>query len=137
MVAGLVVMLAVNRLLLARELAPLERAAAAMRRADPLAPGQRVLTPGHPSEASDLAVALNAMAGRLENERRDSTRRVLGAQEGERVRIARELHDEVGQQPTALLRRTGVARRRAPRGARPALGGAGRPGAPERVGRAV
>ena len=36
-VGGLVVMLAVNRLLLARELAPLERVTAAMRRADPLA----------------------------------------------------------------------------------------------------
>src|SRR5215207_6867944 len=68
---SLLVMLAVNRLLLARELAPLERVAAAMRRADPLA-RERVDVPDRPSEASDLAVAFNAMAERLEDERRDS-----------------------------------------------------------------
>jgi two-component system sensor histidine kinase UhpB len=41
---SLLVMLAVNRLLLARELAPLERVTAAMRRADPLA-RERVSVP--------------------------------------------------------------------------------------------
>jgi two-component system sensor histidine kinase UhpB len=63
-VGSLVVMLAVNRLLLARELAPLERVTAAMRRADPLA-RERVSVPDRPSEASELAVAFNAMAERL------------------------------------------------------------------------
>jgi two-component system sensor histidine kinase UhpB len=109
-VGSLVVMLAVNRVLLARELAPLERVTAAMRRADPLA-RERVSVPERPSEASELAVAFNAMAERLEDERRDSTRRALSAQEGERLRIARELHDEIGQRLTALLLRLTSARR--------------------------
>jgi two-component system, NarL family, sensor histidine kinase UhpB len=109
-VGSLAVMLTVNRLLLARELAPLERVTAAMRRADPLA-RERVSVPGGPSEASELAVAFNAMGERLEDERRDSTRRALSAQEGERLRIARELHDEIGQRLTALLLRLTSARR--------------------------
>jgi two-component system sensor histidine kinase UhpB len=113
LVAGLLAMLAINRVWLGRELAPLERVAAAMRRADPLAPGERVPVPGRASEASDLAIAFNAMAERLEDERRSSARRALGAQEGERLRIARELHDEIGQQLTALLLQLTSVRRHA------------------------
>jgi two-component system sensor histidine kinase UhpB len=113
LVVSLLVMVAVNRLLLVRELAPLERVTAAMRRTDPLTPGERVPVPERASEASDLAVAFNAMAERLEDERRNSMRRALGAQEGERLRIARELHAVVGQQLTALLLQLTSARRAA------------------------
>jgi two-component system sensor histidine kinase UhpB len=45
------------------------------------------------------------MLDRLEFERRDSARRALGAQEGERLRIARELHDEIGQVLAAVVLR--------------------------------
>ncbi|HEY1277976.1 MAG TPA: sensor histidine kinase [Thermoleophilaceae bacterium] len=110
-VIALLAMLAVNRVLLARELSPLERVTAAMRRADPLVPGERVELPARPSEARDLAVGFNAMAERLEDQRRDSARHALAAQEGERLRIAQELHDEVGQQLTALVLRLSRTRR--------------------------
>jgi two-component system sensor histidine kinase UhpB len=47
--------------------------------------------------------AFNQMLDRLESERHRSARRVLAAQEAERVGIARDLHDEVGQLLTGVL----------------------------------
>jgi two-component system sensor histidine kinase UhpB len=55
------------------------------------------------SEAGELALTFNEMLSRLEAERRDSSARVLRAQEDERLRIAQELHDQVGQELTAVL----------------------------------
>jgi two-component system sensor histidine kinase UhpB len=48
------------------------------------------------------------MLARLEAERREATGRVLAGQEAERLRIAQELHDQVGQELTAVL--LGLAR---------------------------
>ena len=45
------------------------------------------------------------MLDRLEAERRESSGRVMAAQEAERLRIARELHDELGQTLTAVALR--------------------------------
>jgi two-component system sensor histidine kinase UhpB len=102
-VAGLVVMLAVDLLLLRRSLGPLRRLARLMSEVDPQRPGRRAEGVEYTgSEVIDVAEAFNAMLDRLETERLASTRRALGAQEEERRWVARELHDEVGQTLTAV-----------------------------------
>jgi len=103
---GLILMLAVDLVLLRRAFGPLRRLAAVMGAVDPGQPGRRAEpSPGAGREVVALAEALNAMLDRLEDERRESGRRALAAQEGERARIARELHDEVGQTLTAVALR--------------------------------
>ena len=96
-------MLAIDVALLRRALRPLAALAAFARRVDPLAPGQRARLPAADPEVRDVAAAVDEMLDRLEAERRESARRALAAQESERVRIARELHDEVGQALTAVM----------------------------------
>ena len=52
---------------------------------------------------AETVAAFNQMLDRLEVERRESSRRALAAQEAERLRVARHLHDEVGQVLTGVL----------------------------------
>ena len=101
-VAGLAVTVAANALLLRRAVAPLERLAQRMDTVDLLRPGQR-LRVGRDDEVGRVVRAFNEMLDRLESERQRSARRVLAAQEAERVGIARDLHDEVGQLLTGVL----------------------------------
>ena len=114
LVGGLVAMLALFRVLLRRALDPLERLTMLMERVDPLTPGQRLDVDARDGEVAALTEAFNGMLDRLEGERRESARRALAAQEGERRRIARELHDEIGQVLTGLVLRSETLSRRAP-----------------------
>ena len=100
---GLVIIFLVNVAVLRRALSPLGRLRALMRTADPLRPGRRIPVYGDSAEVVELTEAFNEMLGRLERERRASSSRVLEALESERLRLARELHDEIGQCLTALL----------------------------------
>jgi two-component system sensor histidine kinase UhpB len=101
---ALVVMLAANLLLLRHALQPIERLVERMRKIDLLQPGQRIREQGS-VEVAELTRTFNEMLGRLETERRESSRRALRAQEAERRRIASGLHDEVGQVLTGVLLR--------------------------------
>ena len=102
LLAGLVVMLASNAVLLRLSMAPLDRLMGLMRSVDVLQPGRR-LDVGGSAEVAEVIAAFNATLDRLEDERRSSVRRVLSAQEAERRRIAGELHDQIGQNLTAVL----------------------------------
>jgi two-component system sensor histidine kinase UhpB len=66
------------------------------------------------SEVMELGSTFNEMLDRLEAERQESAGRALAAQEGERLRVAQELHDEIGQSLTAVLLDLARAERRAP-----------------------
>jgi len=99
---GLAVMTVVNTVLIRRAVTPLVRLTRLMGRIDPMRPGERVPLPEPRSESTLLAEAFNDMLDRLETERRESGMRALNEREGERRRIAAELHDQIGQTLTAL-----------------------------------
>jgi two-component system sensor histidine kinase UhpB len=102
LLAGVAVALAISLVLMRPAFRPFDELADHMRRHDPLVPGERVDIQGGP-KVTALAHAFNEMLDRLESERRESARGALMVQEGERQRVARELHDEVGQTLTGVM----------------------------------
>src|ERR1041385_8218686 len=102
LLVALVVMLTANLLLLRHTLAPIDRLVERMRTVDLMNPGHRLVERGG-VEVAALVRTYNQMLERLETERHESGRRALRAQEAERLRIARGLHDEIGQVLTGVL----------------------------------
>jgi two-component system, NarL family, sensor histidine kinase UhpB len=121
LVAGLSAMLVVNVMLTRRALVPLSRLSDLMERVDLLSPGQRIPIYPESTEVVRLTESFNAMLDRLEAERRETARRAMTAQEGERRRIAQELHDAVGQSLTVALMQLDGAARQLAGGERPTL----------------
>jgi two-component system sensor histidine kinase UhpB len=121
LVIGLALVVVALSLALIRErrrLRPLEDLIEAMEKVDLSSP--RLHLPasidgvGETEEVERIELAFLRMMRRLEAERRRAGSAALHAQEEERARVARDLHDEVNQSLTGLLLRLEAARESAP-----------------------
>ena len=117
--------LAVNLIVLRRRFAPLETLIEEMEKVDLSRPGPVLPASidgvGETEEVARLELAFLRMMHRLEAERRRAGSAALRAQEEERARVARDLHDEVNQSLTGLLLRLEAVREEAPPGLEPQL----------------
>jgi len=117
--------LAFQLVALLRRFAPLERLIDEMEKVDlnrptPLVPDS-IDGIAETEEVARVELAFLRMSQRLEAERRRAGSAALRAQEEERARVARDLHDEVNQSLTGLLLRLEAVREQAPSALEPAL----------------
>src|SRR4051794_33753876 len=116
-VAALLGLLA-NLVLLRARFTPLERLIEDMEKVDLSRPRAHIPVSidgrGDTAEVERIELAYLRMLDRLEAERRRSSSAALRAQEEERARVARDLHDEVNQALTGVLLRLEAARESAP-----------------------
>ena len=101
--AGLGAVLVVNLLLLRRALSPLRELGGQMEKIDLRDPTRGLSgSEAYGPALTAFVETFNAMVDRLAEERRAGARAALAAQERERLRIGRALHDEAGQTLTAI-----------------------------------
>lgn len=104
-----------NNFLLRRRFAPLESLTRAMETVDLAVPGTRAQPfDGESADVARLRQTFNVMLARLETERVEAASAVLRAQESERARVARDLHDEVNQALAAVSLRLAATAEGAP-----------------------
>ena len=120
---AIVLVLLVNMLMLRRRFSPLDRLIQRVEAIDPAQPaGFEAPEAGQAVEEIDrLAASFRRLLKRIDEERNRSGRLVLRAQEEERGRLARDLHDEVNQSLTAILLRLEALHLSAPPGTEEAL----------------
>lgn len=95
--AGLLTILVVNFLILRLAFRPLRELESTMTAVQPGVNESRAPADFADPDIRRMALVFNSMLDRLEQERHDAAQRVLQAQERERQRVARELHDQTGQ----------------------------------------
>ncbi len=113
--AAILMTLLANNFVMRRRFAPLESLTRTMECVDLTVPGVRAQAQdGEPADVTRLRESFNLMLARLEAERTGSATAVLRAQEAERARVARDLHDEVNQALAAVSMRLAATAGHAP-----------------------
>jgi two-component system, NarL family, sensor histidine kinase UhpB len=120
---AIVLSLCLNLWMLQRRFKPLESLIQRIESIDPSEPTALGLVKADPvAEVNRLSASFTRLLDRIEAERRRSGQLAMRAQEEERRRLARDLHDEVNQALTAILLRLEALAQESPPERAPELG---------------